>query len=803
MEQANIKEAARLATDIRIRDAKLARTPAIKRFQTFRLSCKVVMSPLHGSHNILLPVRFRDGARWLLKIPANGSFDRWDEQSARSLASEVLTMKLIYNNSSVPVPRIYGFGTTSANPIRTPFILMEKVEGYSLFYGWFYTKEVAAQKMFRERAMASIATAMVQLSSFTFSQAGALQYNIHDKTMDVGAYRKVDHFAEYDRMKSGLESITVFSQQGPFFDPKDYFLTSLDKENTAGLSHRHQGQRKLLRLFIKWFFEATSEDSGFVLTHPDFNLQNILVGEDGSLRGFVDWDGVVAVPQCVGPEEYPLWLTSDWDPQWWNYDTVGQCVKDEGRPAMSPPELQECRALYENSIVAAQYENAVRVTSLTTQTDELSGERPQNSRTKISSLARCLYISANEPLSLPSNVAMLFDRIVDLTAAERFENRTHDTTTLIDLSDHGIRMEEYEKLNSDDEVTNGQNPPGADHQEAASSSKDMDNFACALEEVAGDIESRPVCNFQAPIEATPAIVPLEDGPATDTKDSAAETSQIHFYQPDIWYRSSTSTTWEESLSNWATILSFFVLSGPAFFMLVMDYLQALYAFPIFASFAGFLVSKSSFASNLVALLLYGLCFAGIIDKTLQGPNVRKSHTRYREREASSAKIRNTGKSRNALEAADLRSSPIRLVSEIGPERSAKPLYSHNKIQRTSEEYNPDCSGSVYSGHDYSSNSDLDTEITEPSLGAISDDGHGGGGGAASVTNEERLQSIQNKWDEDPTHDFGHFTQRNVYNALYSGSLHGERMRRLKVGFQRLLASLDDRFADFDGLTLSD
>ncbi|EEQ32862.1 conserved hypothetical protein [Microsporum canis CBS 113480] len=43
----------------------------------------------------------------------------------------------------------------------------------------------------------------------------------------------------------------------------------------------------------------------FVLTHPDLNIQNVLVSEDGSAQGLIDWGGVAAVPRLVG---------RDWDP---------------------------------------------------------------------------------------------------------------------------------------------------------------------------------------------------------------------------------------------------------------------------------------------------------------------------------------------------------------------------------------------------------------------------------------------------------------------------------------------------------
>lgn len=97
-----------------------------------------------------------------------------------------------------------------------------------------------------------------------------------------------------------------------------------------------------------------------------------------------------------------------------------------------------------------------------------------------------------------------------------------------------------------------------------------------------------------------------------------------------------------------------------------------------------------------------------------------------------------------------------------------------------------------------SNGDTDTNITEPSLETVSDDDHD----AASITSEDRLEMIRKKWEEDPLYDSGYFTQRNVYVALNKDNLDEARMRRLKIGFQRLLASLNERFADFDGLTFT-
>ncbi len=69
----------------------------------------------------------------------------------------------------------------------------------------------------------------------------------------------------------------------------------------------------LLRQLINWIPDPSGVNS-FVLTHRDFDIQNLIVSEDGELRGIIDWDGVAAVPRTLGNERYPEWLTRDWDP---------------------------------------------------------------------------------------------------------------------------------------------------------------------------------------------------------------------------------------------------------------------------------------------------------------------------------------------------------------------------------------------------------------------------------------------------------------------------------------------------------
>lgn len=70
--------------------------------------------------------------------------------------------------------------------------------------------------------------------------------------------------------------------------------------------------QRLLHILLQWI--PATQGPKFVLTHPDLNIQNVLVSEDGSVRGLIDWGGVAAVPRLVGYKKYPSWLTRDWDP---------------------------------------------------------------------------------------------------------------------------------------------------------------------------------------------------------------------------------------------------------------------------------------------------------------------------------------------------------------------------------------------------------------------------------------------------------------------------------------------------------
>ncbi|KAI9818357.1 MAG: hypothetical protein M1826_001379 [Phylliscum demangeonii] len=292
------------------------------------VTCAVRDPPLYGGDHILFVLLFADGARWLLRIPATGYREAWDDISAGALRSEALTMRLIRQTTTMPVPEVYAFSDSIDPQLGCAYILLEYVDGVPLHEVWFdRSLAPAALDEVRTRVLTELAAAMQQLSQLSFGRGGAPRYNESGHWTDVGPMKIGDWYAVLEAMNAGAydddHALPVCSI-GPFLDPRDYFRSMWSRRRAAAYPLARD-VHALVRLLISWMPGPTTTGQAgaradaplpFVLAHPDFGMQNILVGRDGGLKAVIDWDRVAAVPRCVGNECYPGWLTRDWDPDY-------------------------------------------------------------------------------------------------------------------------------------------------------------------------------------------------------------------------------------------------------------------------------------------------------------------------------------------------------------------------------------------------------------------------------------------------------------------------------------------------------
>ncbi|KAL1960932.1 hypothetical protein VTO42DRAFT_5916 [Malbranchea cinnamomea] len=384
--------------------------------------CQILSEPLFGAHHILFTIEFNDGVRWLLKVPANGYLGAFDAMSARALRSEVMTMRLIKKETTVPVPEVYHFDHTLHNELGCPFILMEYVDGRSLYDVWFdQTAGPEVLERRRCRALEGVAQAVMQLNKFVFSRAGEILFDESGNPCDVGPQRMVDMSAMLDclRENDDYDGSYIFCTVGPFSDAKSWFICMLDRREPP----KHEfgaGVLEALRLFIDLVFPdsghlpETEDDAQFVLSHPDLDIQNVIVSDDGSLLSLIDWDGVGTVPRCLGNEAYPTWLTRDWDKAKYAFDENAAPGPDcPNYRENSPSELEHYREVYQKII-------------------EKISEFPSTAKkvTSQSLLLQNLYIAVVDPVCTTCIVERVFEEIKARTA-------TTESSTGSDSEHHG------------------------------------------------------------------------------------------------------------------------------------------------------------------------------------------------------------------------------------------------------------------------------------------------------------------------------------------------------------------------------
>lgn len=356
-------------------------------------------SPMFGSYNLLYPVIFGDGVRWLLRIPAHGTRDQFGEGHAESLRSEALMMRLIRRETTIPLPEVFAFDNSCENQINCPFTLISYIEGKKLSDVWFdktSPKDIVQAR--RTRSLQDIAASMIQLDKFSFDKGGSLIFDQQDQLSDIGAITLADSAAMIKGLKDDdPDESPIYNEVGPFSDPKEYYTCHLDLRGEKDDSF-DTGAIQFIRMFFDSMKEPCDGRKPFVLEHSDFDIQNFIVSENGELLGIIDWDGVGSVPRTLGNERYPGWLTRDWDPVMYGWDEdMEKGIKPDGRVwEDSPDALKLYRSVYASAMRSYQH-NEAELNTATVTTNSLIYEN--------------LLIAASAPMFMPTIVKKVFEEI--------------------------------------------------------------------------------------------------------------------------------------------------------------------------------------------------------------------------------------------------------------------------------------------------------------------------------------------------------------------------------------------------------
>lgn len=266
-------------------------------------------------------------------------------------------MMYIRSHTTIPVMQVFGWDSTFENPLGAPYIISAAAEGVPAFesflvYNEDYTLAASANEWpsasledRRRRFLKDLALYMAELSLFQFDASGMLYFSEEPNSVDslppiVGPSYDLVHDVEgfpafgntRDFLTERVESWV--KRQLSYVDAENPILTAASKRERAYI----KGAGELMECAMTEFpglLPPEEEGETFVLCHPDLDFQNILVDPvTGAITAIIDWQGTKTVPRAIGNASLPLFLRTDWEPE---YDLAEN---------LSPWALDKYRDLY-------------------------------------------------------------------------------------------------------------------------------------------------------------------------------------------------------------------------------------------------------------------------------------------------------------------------------------------------------------------------------------------------------------------------------------------------------------------------
>ena len=313
-------------------------------------SCIVSNPPRTGSFNIVYEVSFSDEIKWAIRVPAKG--DVFTLARSRSFYLDIVTQCFISSKTSIPIPRIHYWSLEPHNIISCPFVIMDFMPGTNLSKLWNDKNWITGLK--RERIFEQIAGWMTELAALEFYQIGRLDWD------DASEMHRVVPFPDGSALVGEVQGYNEPDTPVPAgpFDTAHAFLSFL-------LSIRRltsdSPMLAVLQLFLSALTDITLDGPPFVLSHPDFDSQNVLVDDDGTITGMIDWDNVDIRPRQGAAAAYPMWLTVDWDPLFYGWSKDASPEDNAGYD--SPAELATYRKAYLEAITRASKGKLTHITA--------------------------------------------------------------------------------------------------------------------------------------------------------------------------------------------------------------------------------------------------------------------------------------------------------------------------------------------------------------------------------------------------------------------------------------------------------
>ncbi|KAJ4147522.1 hypothetical protein LMH87_002034 [Akanthomyces muscarius] len=268
-------------------------------------ACSEFREHKRGSHNVCYFIEFtNDQTRWVVRFPLTPVL----QDAHRKLDSEIATMEYVTSRTTIPIPRVRAHGYSAEpgprNPTGKCFIIIDYIAGESLSQ----SSLADTTDENRNRFYAHLADFHSQMRGLEFDAAGALALG-SDGTFMITAPLPMDIDAREQRGNGMQSLLKTTASLGRYADQMYSLLLRRAAEPVQEMGLLDV---QYLVFALQDFenrmkdFASSSIKHKFVLTHGDLQPSNIILAEDFSIKGIIDWEwaGTVPAPFFVPP----LWL---------------------------------------------------------------------------------------------------------------------------------------------------------------------------------------------------------------------------------------------------------------------------------------------------------------------------------------------------------------------------------------------------------------------------------------------------------------------------------------------------------------
>ncbi|KAG4252944.1 hypothetical protein FPRO04_07008 [Fusarium proliferatum] len=239
------------------------------------VSCSVDLKHFaSGFNNVVLEIAFSDSVFWVARIP----YQTLNDSDKTSLLSEIATMRIIQQHTTIPIPRVFSFEMSTDQPFGYPYMFMEH-RGHSLPNGLATTVPYEH----RPKVAKQLANVFTELQNLTFSRIGRLWCG-------DGADQPVQVIA-----------MDWHASPGPLETSFEYFYNQKQTENRESIDLHPDDPDWLTACWVlkSGLTHMIIEDSvrgPFPLCHLDLHYGNMLFDKEYNLTGIIDWSSAQAAP---------------------------------------------------------------------------------------------------------------------------------------------------------------------------------------------------------------------------------------------------------------------------------------------------------------------------------------------------------------------------------------------------------------------------------------------------------------------------------------------------------------------------